>query len=943
MGGVITNMSDKELGTYGEDYEPEFQRHILAVLVRIPTAVAQYRTALSHKYFVEDEARIVAKALFDHFDTYASIPTRALLHADAKGLASEEQLDSVKKLVKKLYRRNIADSDAILERVVGFGKQQAMVNAVVDCAGYLETDNKPKILPRIHEAQMVGEDMLNLGIHYNDADTRASWYEQESETYKIPTGIAHLDYALNGGLGRGELGVILSAPKKGKCVRPDTPVWTPDSGYVPMQAVIDGEHQVYGIDSQSQQPDIFPVVSSSKETGKRIVEIDLRSGRTIRGLAETHPVLTARGWVDAGELTESDYVVSASTLPLSGECTKADCDLAWLHGVMCGDGGLTDRSPNLSINHSDYGDLQTVAMIELLHPTLVGYTLKTTENGSRVGISTQYFKLMDDWGIPRTKSKYKRIPPIVWQKGREAVAAFLAGLFDTDGSAYLLKGLPQAEFRVASKGLAEDFLNGLHVLGIYAHFRETSATLGDRTHAAWCVTIQDGESVRRFYEACFGYGASTRKWGILDKAVPTTRGAYYSRLPHTVWERALEAVQTQGLSLRDLGQRLSRKDPKRMSRIVRRAIQRGSRVSVADAQIIGDFCGDAWIQSSASGAYCFDDVVCVRIGAVEDTVDIEVSAESHTFFASGVFTHNSTTLVNFGTGGLRATVPEPNLIDLEVEATARGLNVIHYSMEMKDRKIAIRYDDRLAGKYIKYKKTDNEKYQRILAKRADRLIQGQLFIKSYPTRTAPVTMLRSHLSMLMAQGITPDLVIVDYADIVKAERRGGEFRHEQAGIYEDLRALAGEFDCGVWTASQSNRAAFEKEHVTMADFGESYEKAQIMDVGVALIQTTDEVIDGECRLFLMGVRDAEDQRTIACTIDRRRCYLASTALLDAQGQPVATSVDDATEEEAEQEEPKKKKSKRRRKATRKMDEARKEAQGKPQRRSRKSPSRVLNG
>jgi len=64
------------------------------------------------------------------------------------------------------------------------------------------------------------------------------------------------------------------------------------------------------------------------------------------------------------------------------------------------------------------------------------------------------------------------------------------------------------------------------------------------------------------------------------------------------------------------------------------------------------------------------------------------------------------------------------------------------------------------------------------------------------------------------------VVIVDYGDIMRAERRMGEMRHEQAACFEDLRQLAGEFDVPVWTASQTNRKSLMKTTLNIDDIAE---------------------------------------------------------------------------------------------------------------------------
>jgi replicative DNA helicase len=230
----------------------------------------------------------------------------------------------------------------------------------------------------------------------------------------------------------------------------------------------------------------------------------------------------------------------------------------------------------------------------------------------------------------------------------------------------------------------------------------------------------------------------------------------------------------------------------------------------------------------------------------------------------------STTLVNIGYGPLTMINPATNV----------GYNVAYYSCEMNAKKIARRFDDRLAEEDFKYKSTNRALYRERLIDRTKKFIKGRLFIKSYPTRTASVTTLRSHLSLLAARDFKPDLVIVDYADIMKPERRLGEMRHEQAGIYEDLRTLAGEYNCVVWTASQAIRSAVGKDSLDIGDFAEAFEKAAIVDGAIGFCQSKDERIEGECRLALVGLRGEEDGRMVKCDIRRDMCKITSKALLD---------------------------------------------------------------
>ena len=84
-------------------------------------------------------------------------------------------------------------------------------------------------------------------------------------------------------------------------------------------------------------------------------------------------------------------------------------------------------------------------------------------------------------------------------------------------------------------------------------------------------------------------------------------------------------------------------------------------------------------------------------------------------------------------------------------------------------------------------------------------VEGTLIIKEYPTKSASTETIKNHIERLKKRGIEPDMIIVDYADLLRSISAHREKRMELESIYEGLRGIAQEFDCAVWTASQTNR------------------------------------------------------------------------------------------------------------------------------------------
>jgi replicative DNA helicase len=208
--------------------------------------------------------------------------------------------------------------------------------------------------------------------------------------------------------------------------------------------------------------------------------------------------------------------------------------------------------------------------------------------------------------------------------------------------------------------------------------------------------------------------------------------------------------------------------------------------------------------------------------------------------------------------------------------TAGGLmnkKAIYYSLEMVQRKVLRRLDTLTAGSVSDKMKTDPRKFTEALKDRMGKLIGGNVLVKSWPTRCCNYSMMSAHLSRAIALGFKPDVVLVDYGDIMKPERRLGETRHEIAGCFEDLRKMAGEFNVPVWSATQLNRGAMNKATPDMADMAESYEKVQIADAIIGIGRTPEEAQNKTCRFIAMGLRDEKSNLIINVHDDRSRMLM----------------------------------------------------------------------
>ena len=193
------------------------------------------------------------------------------------------------------------------------------------------------------------------------------------------------------------------------------------------------------------------------------------------------------------------------------------------------------------------------------------------------------------------------------------------------------------------------------------------------------------------------------------------------------------------------------------------------------------------------------------------------------------------------------------LVHLGTQGLKEEKVVVHYTLELQDTVIASRYDSCFTGyplsELMSFKQ---EVYEEI------KDINGKLIIKEYPTKSATTNTIRSHLSKLVKRGIKPGMIIVDYADLLKPIVVRKEKRSELESIYEELRAISTEFECPIWTASQTNRSGLNAEVITMEQISEAFNKCFVADFIFSVSRTIEDKQNNQGKIFIAKNRNGPD-------------------------------------------------------------------------------------
>ena len=193
------------------------------------------------------------------------------------------------------------------------------------------------------------------------------------------------------------------------------------------------------------------------------------------------------------------------------------------------------------------------------------------------------------------------------------------------------------------------------------------------------------------------------------------------------------------------------------------------------------------------------------------------------------------------------------LVHLAAQALKMGKDVVYYTLELEDTVVASRFDSCITGIPL----NDLKDFKTVILEKV-KDIDGTLIVKEYPTKSASIETIKNHISRLKNRGVNPDLIVVDYADLLRPTRQQREKRQELEEIYEELRGLAKIHECCLWTASQTNRSGLNAEVITMESISEAFNKCFVADFIFSLSRTIEDKNNNEGRIFIAKNRNGPD-------------------------------------------------------------------------------------
>jgi len=202
------------------------------------------------------------------------------------------------------------------------------------------------------------------------------------------------------------------------------------------------------------------------------------------------------------------------------------------------------------------------------------------------------------------------------------------------------------------------------------------------------------------------------------------------------------------------------------------------------------------------------------------------------------------------------------LVALGGFAVKLGYNVIHYTLELSESYTGRRYDAFFTNVPVDRLEKHKTKVEEIVPE-----LPGELVIKEYPMGKTTISTIESHIKKVTDLGIKPDLIIIDYIDLLSTKKKTVDRKGEIDDIYTSTKGLARQLNIPIWSVSQVNRAGAKDNVIEGDKAAGSYDKMMITDLSISLSRKKEDKVNGTGRFHIMKNRYGMDGLTYQVNVD----------------------------------------------------------------------------
>ena len=221
-----------------------------------------------------------------------------------------------------------------------------------------------------------------------------------------------------------------------------------------------------------------------------------------------------------------------------------------------------------------------------------------------------------------------------------------------------------------------------------------------------------------------------------------------------------------------------------------------------------------------------------------------------------------------------------SLIALGGHAVKMGYNVIHYTLELGADYVGRRYDAFFTGCDVGKITKHKARVEEVIAE-----LPGKLIIKEYSPGKATISTLESHIKKCIDLEFKPDLIIIDYVDLLRSKRNNRERKDEIDDIYLSTKGLARELNLPIWSVSQVNRAGAKDDIIEGDKAAGSYDKVMVTDVAISLSRKRQDKVNGTGRFHIMKNRYGMDGLTYSVRVNTANGHFEVNDTIEDDDEP----------------------------------------------------------
>src|SRR5690606_35057560 len=207
---ILDNLSDSDVDdTFPENWDKDFQRSILSMLLQDKYFLLQGRNLIRSCYFTDKAQKLICDLLFKFYDEYNDLPTKKCLSHEISVTVEDEAkrlyfLGELSALYQS-YHSGLDSREYLQDNIVNFAQTQKIKVAFKDSMkvmkdyGIRDQNTWDKVKVILREALLL-EKNFDIGLDYfNQLESRYDEIEESQESgEKFITNFPSIDEELQG-------------------------------------------------------------------------------------------------------------------------------------------------------------------------------------------------------------------------------------------------------------------------------------------------------------------------------------------------------------------------------------------------------------------------------------------------------------------------------------------------------------------------------------------------------------------------------------------------------------------------------------------------------------------------------------------------------------------------------------------------------------------------